>query len=55
MVYVIDANTSEMLNSFSVFEDAVSFIDENGLFEITRDGEDDDVDLIIYVDDGEEQ
>ena len=55
MVYVIDANTSEILNSFNVFEDAVSYIDENGFFEVTRDGEDDDVDLVIYIDTGEEQ
>jgi len=55
MVYVIDANTSEILNSFNVFEDAVSYIDENGFSEVLYDEEHTDVDSVIYVDDGEEQ
>jgi len=54
MIYVIDANNDEILNSFNVFEDAVSYINKSGFFEVSYDEEHTDVDSVIYVDTGEE-
>jgi len=55
MFFVIDANTSEVLDGFVSYDEAATFIDTNGYFEILGPSDIDADKTAIYADTGEEQ